>query len=110
MSDAQHLSPRINAARMADFVGKEARLVGRVLSMDSTRMTIEACDGGQVIVTNIANADIENSFVEVVGKVTNSTTIHMHACINMGNDLDTKLVNDTIELIHDSRYYSKIFS
>ncbi|KAF9051784.1 replication factor A protein 3 [Panaeolus papilionaceus] len=110
MSDVDHLSTRVNAARMADFVGKEVRLVGRVLSADGTRMTIEACDGGQVIVTNTANADHSDAYVEVIGRVQNATTIQMHACINMGEDLDTKLVNDTIELIHDPRYYGKMFS
>jgi replication factor A3 len=53
------------------------------------------------------------------------TTVQMLACINIGSDLgmflcrlfyvilqlcvDMKLVNDTIELIHDPRFYTKMF-
>lgn len=71
-----------------------------------------------------------DSYVEVVGRVIDANTVHMLASINLGDDLgklfflffrftiylrflfhipDMKLVNDTIELIHDPRFYKKMF-
>jgi replication factor A3 len=74
---------------------------------------------------------MSDTYVEVVGNVVDATTIKMLGCINLGSDLgefpsselflcrgvvsslhwiiDMKLVNDTIELIHDPRFYSKMF-
>jgi replication factor A3 len=73
-----------------------------------------------------------DSYVEVVGRVIDANTVQMPAFINLGDDLgellptfsvydslmilfasihilDMKLVNDTIELIHDPRFYTKMF-
>jgi replication factor A3 len=75
----------------------------------------------------VQSEDIESTYFEVVGRVIDPTTVHMLACVNLGSDLgmpppvssvfnlistfslDMKLVNDTIELIHDPRFYSKMF-
>lgn len=71
-----------------------------------------------------------DSYIEVIGRVIDANTVQMFACINLGDDLgkfhppslslftvrasihmpDMKLVNDTIELIHDPRFYTKMFS
>ena len=73
-----------------------------------------------------------DSYVEVVGRVIDANTVQMLTFINLGDDLgeffplfsvyyslmilfasihmlDMKLVNDTIELIHDPRFYAKMF-
>ena len=73
-----------------------------------------------------------DSYVEVIGRVIDANTVQMLAFINLGDDLgkssfplffyrftiyymflfhmsDMKLVNDTIELIHDPRFYQKMF-
>jgi len=50
-----------------------------------------------------------DSYIEVVGRVDDANTVQMLAFINLGDDLDMKLVNDTIELIHDPRFYTKMF-
>ena len=73
-----------------------------------------------------------DSYIEVVGRVIDANTVQMLTFINMGDDLggsfpffsvynsltvlfasihipDMKLVNDTIELIHDPRFYTKMF-
>ncbi|KAF8183111.1 replication factor A protein 3 [Pholiota molesta] len=104
-------TPRVNSARLVDFVNKDVRLPCKVLKLDGDRITAEASDGGQVTVTVKApgNADVSDTYIEVIGRVTNPTTVQMHVCISMGSDLDMKLVNDTIELIHDPRFFSKMF-
>ncbi|KAF8960304.1 replication factor A protein 3 [Flammula alnicola] len=103
------LSTRVNSARLADYVGKHIRLPCKALKLDGERITVEASDGGQVTVQVASNADITDTYIEVIGRVTDSTTVQMLACVNLGSDLDMKLVNDTIELIHDPRFYAKMF-
>ncbi|PPQ79715.1 hypothetical protein CVT25_003284 [Psilocybe cyanescens] len=106
----KELSTRVNSARLPQFTGKSVRLACKVLTLDANRMTVEASDGGQVTVVQIPpNTNISDPYVEVIGKATNPTTIQMYACVNLGQDLDMKLVNDTIELIHDNRFYQKMF-
>lgn len=69
-----------------------------------------------------------DSYIEIVGLVVDANTVNMVFSINLGDDLgeflplfglqftyasihmsDMKLVNDTIELIHDPRFYRKMF-
>ncbi|KJA25649.1 hypothetical protein HYPSUDRAFT_134608 [Hypholoma sublateritium FD-334 SS-4] len=108
-TDEKEFSTRVNSARLADYVSKHVRLPCKVLKMDGERITVEASDGGQVTVNLAPNADVLDTFIEVVGRVINPTTVQMLACVNLGSDLDLKLVNDTVELIHDPRFYSKMF-
>ncbi|KAF8817062.1 replication factor A protein 3 [Phlegmacium glaucopus] len=103
------LSTRVNAARLPEYIGRHVRLACKVLKLNGDRATVEASDGGQVNVKLSAAANIVDSYVEVVGRVVDATTVQMHVCINLGDNLDMKLVNDTIELIHDPRFYSKMF-
>lgn len=37
--------------------------------------------------TKIQNADVSDTYIEVVGRVVNSSTVQMLACINLGSDL-----------------------
>ncbi|KAF5310963.1 hypothetical protein D9619_007948 [Psilocybe cf. subviscida] len=108
-SENQHLSVRVNSARLADFVGQTVRLPCKAISIDAGRITVEASDGGQIAVQVPSNADVRDTYIEIIGKVVNPTTISMLACINLGSELDMKLVNDTIELIHDPRFYKRMF-
>ncbi|KAF8884884.1 replication factor A protein 3 [Gymnopilus junonius] len=108
-AENKELSTRVNAARLTDYVGKLVRLACRTLKMDGNTITVEASDGGQVTVFIPPNANITDPFIEVIGIVQNPTTVKMAACVNMGSDLDMKLVNDTVELIHDPRFYHKMF-
>lgn len=70
---------------------------------------------------------LSEPFLEIIGKVTSPTSLQMLACIGLGSDvgrcmeyivlnisidlpLDMKLVDDTITLIHDKRFFEKWFS
>ncbi|KAJ3505991.1 hypothetical protein NLJ89_g7120 [Agrocybe chaxingu] len=110
MDTEKGISPRVNSARLANFVGQEVRLPCKTLRIDGSRVTVEASDGGQVNVQALPNTDISETYIEVLGRVKDASTVQMLACINLGPNLDMKLVNDTIELIHDPRFYSKMFS
>ncbi|EDR08063.1 uncharacterized protein LACBIDRAFT_297715 [Laccaria bicolor S238N-H82] len=114
MSSSDHdpnaLSVRVNSARMPKFLNKHVRLPCKVLKLSGDSATVQASDGGEVNVHLLPNEHITETYVEIIGKVVEPTMIQMLACINLGPDLDLKLVNDTIELIHDSRFYGKMFS
>ncbi|KAF9533365.1 replication factor A protein 3 [Crepidotus variabilis] len=106
MSDDQdrQLSPRVNSAQLANYLGKNVRLACKVLNIDVTQIVVEASDGGQVNVQIQSHSEIDDTYIEVVGKVQTPDTIRALACIGMGSDLDMKLVNDTIILTHDPRF------
>ncbi|KAF4618436.1 hypothetical protein D9613_009868 [Agrocybe pediades] len=107
-------STRVNSRRLADYVGQMVRLPCKVLKFEAEGVIVEAADGGQVTVTTPMDPATKipnelSQYVEIVGKVENASKIKTRGCINMGDDLDMKLVNDTIELIHDARFYQKMF-
>ncbi|EKM77309.1 hypothetical protein AGABI1DRAFT_115241 [Agaricus bisporus var. burnettii JB137-S8] len=102
---AENISPRVNSARLANFVGKPIRLPCKVLSVSGPNIIVEASDGGNVTIVPVAGADSpECTYCEIIGTVSDPTTIKMMACINLGNNLDLKLTNDTIEMMFDSRF------
>ncbi|KAJ7741458.1 hypothetical protein DFH07DRAFT_751132 [Mycena maculata] len=75
-----------------------------------SKATVEASDGGEVTVTLLPDTHMaSDTYYEVLGSVTNPTTIKMYHCIPMGTNLDMKLVDDTVKLMHDPRFYQKIF-
>lgn len=73
--------------------------------------TVVACDGGEVTVTLLPNTHMApDNYYEVIGSVVNPTTIKLFQCIPLGSDLDMKLIDDTVKLIHDPRFFSKMFT
>jgi replication factor A3 len=104
MSDFQ--SPRVNAARLPNFSGRIVRLPCKVLSQNTGSALVEACDGGQVEITMSENEQLVGTFVEVIGHVTDDSTIKLLRGLNLDSDkeLDMKLVNDVVELTFDPRF------
>jgi len=108
--EKRELSTRVNSRRLADYLEQNVRLPCKVLRMvDEKKLLVEASDGGEVTVVVPPNAAVRDTYVEIVGKVSSASSINMLSCIALGSDLDMKLVNDTIELIHDPRFYQKMF-
>ncbi|KAJ7461849.1 replication factor A protein 3 [Mycena galericulata] len=109
MSDTL-ISTRVNSALLPRFTGKNVRLTCRPVKFVGNTVTVVASDGGEVTVTLLPNVNMEpEMYCEVVGSVVDPTTIKVYKCIPMGSDLDMKLVDDTVKLIHDPRFYSKMF-
>ncbi|KAF8883031.1 replication factor A protein 3 [Infundibulicybe gibba] len=106
----ENTSTRVNSARLSGFIGKTVRLACKVLNFSGDVMVVEASDGGQVTIQVPSSAQVSDTYVEIVGSVIDATSIKMMACIGLGGELDLKLINDTIELIHDPRFYSRMFS
>ncbi|KAL9710309.1 hypothetical protein Ac2012v2_006608 [Leucoagaricus gongylophorus] len=108
---SEHLSPHVNSKRLNDFVNKTVRLPCKILSYnDGTTITVEASDGGQVRVILAPGVDIKDTYVEIIGNVTDSSTIRMMACIDMGNNLDLKLVDAVTEKTFDRRFARMFFA
>ncbi|KAJ7219261.1 replication factor A protein 3 [Mycena pura] len=103
------VSMRVNSELLPRFVGKIVRLTCRPVEMKTDAWTVQACDGGTVTVTLQPDSLTTDAYYEVIGGVTSDTTIKMYRSKNLGNELDMTLVNDTINLMHDPRFYSGIF-
>ncbi|PSR73991.1 hypothetical protein PHLCEN_2v10222 [Hermanssonia centrifuga] len=87
---SEYVSPRVNSARLPDFVGRSVRLVGKVIRVDdnSNEMIVQASDSGEVKVKLLNDSsDVTSSYVEIIGTVLDVDTMKMMACIDMGEDL-----------------------
>ncbi|KAN0084211.1 Replication factor A protein 3 [Tylopilus felleus] len=103
-------SPRVNAARLPNFVGRIVRLPCKVLSRHADGALVQACDGGQVNITMTEHDQLVGTFVEIIGKVVDDSTIKVLRGLNLDSDkeLDMTLVNDVVELTFDPRF-TKLF-
>ncbi|KAJ7472289.1 replication factor A protein 3 [Mycena galericulata] len=103
-------STRVNSVLLPKFTGKNVRLTCRPVKFMGKTATVVASDGGEVTVTLLPDTHMApDTYYEVLGSVVDPTTIKMYQCTPMGTDLDMKLVDDTVKLIHDPRFYSKMF-
>ncbi|KAF9467878.1 replication factor A protein 3 [Collybia nuda] len=108
---SDHISTRVNSARLPDFVGKTVRLACKPIQLNGDMAIVQASDGGEVTIRAMKpDINTEDGYLEVVGNVLDATTIKMLSYTILGQDLDMKLVNDTIELIHDPRFYTRMFA
>ncbi|KAJ7485515.1 replication factor A protein 3 [Mycena latifolia] len=112
MGDSDSLtSTRVNSALIPRFSGKNVRLTCRPLKFMGSTATVTACDGGEVTVTLLPDTHMaSDTYYDVIGSVVAPTTIKMYQCIPMGTNIDMKLVDDTVKLMHDPRFYAKMFS
>lgn len=115
MSDG-FASPRVNAARIKDFLGcgHPVRVAGKVLNFsdDETYLLMEASDGGQIKVLLPQPPqphNVTDTFVEIIGNVVDASTIKFMACINMGPKLDLAVVNQVVELTFDQKFKGRLF-
>jgi len=103
------VTPRVNSALLGGYIGRTVRLACKVIRVTQTGSTmVEACDGGQVEIKHSTSNDMTSTYVEVIGTVEDENHIKYLACVNFGSDLDFKLVNDCVELMHDPKH-SEIF-
>ncbi|GAA6016318.1 hypothetical protein JCM10207_000467 [Rhodosporidiobolus poonsookiae] len=94
-------TPRVNAARLAQTAtGKTVRLIGEVVTTDSSQVVLKASDGGQVKVNHNSMNTFSDTFVEVIGKVVDTDTISELSSIMLGSSVDMNAVEKMVELTH----------
>ncbi|PBK96498.1 replication factor A protein 3 [Armillaria gallica] len=111
MSTNSDISPRVNSAHMQRFIGKTVRLPCKIKTVSLPFATVTTSDDGEVVVHLIPNMEITTTYAEFIGTVVDAGTLKMMAVVGMGEDLvDLSLVNKVVEVIHDKRFYERIFS
>ncbi|KAL6300385.1 replication factor A protein 3 [Sparassis latifolia] len=105
---ADHVSPRVNSARLADHIKQTVRLTCKTLKFKGDTAIVQASDGGEVEIKLLREANMTKQYVEVIGQVVDASTIRMMSCINLGDELDMNLVNDVVEVWHDPKF-SRMF-
>ncbi|PVF93191.1 replication factor A protein 3 [Serendipita vermifera] len=94
-------SPRVNAARMPNYIGQSVSVVAKVIKLTGNSVAIvELSDGGQIEVRLSADSHMRDSYVEIIGRVENANTLKMQTVLNLGDKIDMAVVNHTIELMH----------
>ncbi|KAK7044619.1 replication factor A protein 3, partial [Favolaschia claudopus] len=103
-------SIRVNSALLPRFVGKTIRIACMPIRSNGSSATTMTSDGGHITVTLLPDTHMApNTYYEVIGSVFNPTTIKLLHCITMSPNLDMKMVDDTIKLMHDPRFAPKVF-
>ncbi|KAF7363436.1 hypothetical protein MSAN_00999400 [Mycena sanguinolenta] len=102
-------SQRVNSSLLPSYTGKAVRLTCRPLRTSAAGWTVQAPDGGEVTVTLLSDQLSSDSFYEVKGQVVNGTTVKALQVMKLEDTLDMALVNDTINMMHDPRFFNKIF-
>ncbi|KZS87271.1 hypothetical protein SISNIDRAFT_491229 [Sistotremastrum niveocremeum HHB9708] len=107
---AQIEDVRINGKMMGEYVGKIARMVGKVNRVVDRSAVFTTSDGMTISVTLLPDAKITDTIVEFVGQVVNDTTLKMLAVYNMGDDEDLlSVVDQTVELIHKPQFSNMFY-
>ncbi|KAH6906792.1 hypothetical protein BKA70DRAFT_1563596 [Coprinopsis sp. MPI-PUGE-AT-0042] len=108
----REITPRVNSAMLPNWSGKMVRVPCKLIKFNDTgSLTVQASDGGQLTVTVMGeHQSLSEPFLEIIGKVISPTSLQMLACIGLGSEVDLKLVDDTINLIHDERFFTRWFS
>ncbi|KAF7344537.1 hypothetical protein MSAN_01935600 [Mycena sanguinolenta] len=109
MSDSLN-SIRINSAMLPRFPGRNVRITCRPIKFNGSSATVAVSDGGEVTVTLLPDTHMApDTYYEVIGSVIDPTSLRMYHCICMGRALDMQVVDDTIKLMHDPRFSTKMF-
>ncbi|KAJ7754489.1 replication factor A protein 3 [Mycena metata] len=87
MSDLS--SVRVNSAMLPRYSGKNVRLTCRPIQFMGESAIVAGSDGGQITIKLLPDTHMApDTFYEVIGTATDSTTIKMYHYIPMGNALD----------------------
>jgi len=108
---SEHISPRVNSALFPKYKDRVVRLVCKILAVHGDRVTVMASDGGELLVQLTRDQYLSDvgSYVELIGSVLDSNIMKLLTCINLSQELDMTIVDNTIRLMHDPRYASKFW-
>ncbi|KDQ13292.1 hypothetical protein BOTBODRAFT_372308 [Botryobasidium botryosum FD-172 SS1] len=96
----EHRTPRVNSARMTSYLGQTVRLTVKVIKLQGSTALVETSDGGQVEVKLVPDANVTDTYVEFIGQVTDAQSLNMLIVTNLGSDVDLKLVDGVVEMMH----------
>ncbi|KAI1788948.1 replication factor A protein 3 [Ganoderma leucocontextum] len=105
---ADHRSPRVNKALMANYQGQTVRLIAKLITFKDDVAIVEASDGGEVEVKLLRDFSPGSTYLEVIGQVMTERTIKMAGYVSMGDDVDMKLADQVVLIWHDARF-TKVF-
>ncbi|KAK4049147.1 hypothetical protein OIV83_004334 [Microbotryomycetes sp. JL201] len=94
-------TPRLNSARLGDYIGRNVRIVGKVISRDGDTVTLELSDKGQVQVKLNRDSNHRDAYVEVIGRVERLDLVQELTSCNMGDQIDMDLMDRVVELTHN---------
>jgi replication factor A3 len=97
-------TPRVNAARLANYQGRQVRLPCKIVEVKGNTALVEASDGGQVEVSLnqvrafwlpsrpiahavLQEANLSEPYAEIIGRVTSANGLKMVFAINMGDNI-----------------------
>ncbi|KAJ3485749.1 hypothetical protein NLI96_g4743 [Meripilus lineatus] len=113
MSDAP--TPRVNSARLGDYIGRTVRLTGKYVgtrrdsNTGQVAFTVEASDGGNVDVIASYDNEVRDPYIEVIGRVKEAAVMTLDAVVNLGDKLDLTVVDFVVEKWHSPQFTSMFF-
>ncbi|KAG9124793.1 hypothetical protein FRC07_010224 [Ceratobasidium sp. 392] len=84
---------RINSARMPQYIGRHTQ---------GDNIIVQAPDGGQVEVKLSTGQSVRDNYVEILGKVVDSSRLVASQVFQQGDALDLEVVDQLVELMHKS--------
>ncbi|KAJ1310862.1 hypothetical protein OPQ81_009380 [Rhizoctonia solani] len=93
-------NPRINSARMGQYVGRHVRLTCKVIKAQGDNIIVQASDGGQVEVKLPTGRTATDNYVEILGKVVDSQRMVASEVFPHGDNIDLEVVDQLVELMH----------
>ncbi|KAG9088538.1 hypothetical protein FS749_002091 [Ceratobasidium sp. UAMH 11750] len=95
-------NPRINSARMPQYIGRHVRLTCKVIKTQGDNIIVQASDGGQVEVKLSAGQEARDTYIEILGKVVDSSRLVASQVFQQGDSLDLEVIDQLVELMHKS--------
>ncbi|QRV76464.1 replication factor A domain-containing protein [Ceratobasidium sp. AG-Ba] len=95
-------NPRINSARMSQYIGRHVRLTCKVIKTQGENIIVQASDGGQVEVKLAGGLTVRDTYVEILGKVQDAHRIIASQVFQQGDSLDLEVIDQLVELMHKS--------
>ncbi|KAF8761047.1 Replication factor A protein 3 [Rhizoctonia solani] len=88
-------NPRINSARMSQYVGRHVRLTCKIIKAQGENIIVQASDGGQV-----ESRPGNDNYVEILGKVVDAQRMVASEVFPQGDNIDLEVVDQLVELMH----------
>ncbi|ELU43257.1 replication factor A domain-containing protein [Rhizoctonia solani AG-1 IA] len=93
-------NPRINSARMSQYVGRHVRLTCKIIKAQGENIIVQASDGGQVEVKLTTSRPGNDNYVEILGKVVDAQRMVASEVFPQGDNIDLEVVDQLVELMH----------